>query len=198
MRDNDEGLTQLVAQVEEEPVQFLFVLAVETARGLVGQNHFGLVDECACHGDALFLSSREFSGLVRGPVGQAHDAEQFVGPLFGLGGRGGSDVGRDEDVFQGGELGKQLVKLKDESDVPASECGQFFFFQQAQFGVVVAYASAVRPVEGAHDLQERGFPGSAWPDDADDFSVVDFQIDSFEHLQGAKTFGDSFQSDHGG
>ena len=55
--DDDEGLTETVAKVEEELVEFLLVLGVEAAGGLVGKDDRGVVDEGAGDGDALLLSS---------------------------------------------------------------------------------------------------------------------------------------------
>ena len=44
---DDERLAIAVAQVEEEFVQFLFILGVEAARRFVGKHHIGVVDEGA-------------------------------------------------------------------------------------------------------------------------------------------------------
>ena len=45
--DDDEGLPHLVAEVEEEAVQFLFVVSVEGTAGFIGKDDIGLIDEGA-------------------------------------------------------------------------------------------------------------------------------------------------------
>jgi len=62
--DDNEGLAELLAEVEEELVELLFVLRVEGAGGLVGKDDIGLVHEGAGHGDALLLATRELGGAV--------------------------------------------------------------------------------------------------------------------------------------
>ena len=73
--DNDEGLAELVAQIEEELVEFCLVLGVEGARGLVGEDDGRTVDEGTGHGYALFLTTGEFIGLMGGTVCQSHEVE---------------------------------------------------------------------------------------------------------------------------
>jgi hypothetical protein len=55
--DDDKRLSEFVAQVEEELVKFLLVLRVEGARGLVGKDDGGVVDEGTGYGHALFLTT---------------------------------------------------------------------------------------------------------------------------------------------
>ena len=97
--DDDKGLPELLPQLEEELVQFLLVLRVETARGFIGEDDRGMVHERPGHGDALFLAAREFVGLVAGPVLQSHEGEQFRGPFLGSLGAGAGDIGRNHDVL---------------------------------------------------------------------------------------------------
>ena len=55
--NDDEGLAETVAEVEEELVELLLVMRVERAGGLVGEDDGGVVDEGAGHGDALLLAA---------------------------------------------------------------------------------------------------------------------------------------------
>ena len=73
--DDDEGLAELVAQVEEQLMEFGLVLGIEGAGGLVGEDDGRTVDEGAGHGDTLLLTAGEFVGLVGGTVGQSHEVE---------------------------------------------------------------------------------------------------------------------------
>jgi len=55
--DDDEGLSETVAEVEEQLVQLGLVLGVERAAGLISQDDGGVVDEGTGHGNALFLTA---------------------------------------------------------------------------------------------------------------------------------------------
>ena len=55
--DDDEGLAEAVAEVEEEAVEFLLIVGVEGAGRLVGQDDGRVVDEGAGYGDTLLLAT---------------------------------------------------------------------------------------------------------------------------------------------
>lgn len=80
--DDYESLAELVAQVEEELVQFCLVLRVERARRLVGEHHSRVVHQGARHSHTLLLAAREFVGFVVGAVGESHEVEQFESAFF--------------------------------------------------------------------------------------------------------------------
>lgn len=48
--------------------------------------------------------------------------------------------------------------------------------------------AAVGLIEGAHDLQQGGFAGSAGTDDADYFVGHDVEVDAFEHFEAVEGF----------
>ena len=70
--DDDEGLSELVAQVEEELMELSLVLRVETAAGLIGKYDRGLVHEGTGNSHTLLLATRQLGGLVAGAVLKAH------------------------------------------------------------------------------------------------------------------------------
>ena len=65
-------------------VQFLLVLRIEAAAGLVGKDHIGLVNKSSSYRYALLLASGEFIRLVRGSSGKPHEGEEFFGMPFCL------------------------------------------------------------------------------------------------------------------
>ena len=119
--NDDKGLTEVVAEVEEELMQFFFILCVEGARGLIGKDDGRVVDKCACYGDTLLLTAREFVGLMGGAVGQPHEVEQFLGALLGLFGGCAGDIGGNHDVLDSRELRQELVELEHETDMFVAE-----------------------------------------------------------------------------
>ena len=194
--DDDEGLAETVAEIEEELVQLLLVFAVETARGFVGKDDGGIVDEGTGHSHALFLSAGEFVGLVVGPLGEIHELEQFFGAPLSLAMGCAGNVGWNHDVLDGRELGQQLVELEYETEMTVAEVGQFLLREGSGVDAVDTYGAAVGPVEGADDLQQGGLAGSTGADNADNFAFGDVQVNAFEYLQGAEALGDILDGNH--
>ena len=97
------------------PDHHVAVGLVELAGRLVGEQHGGLDDEGAGHGDALELAAGELGDQ---PVGELVDADPGEG-LHGLLGRldGGHAPAAqgDGDVLGGGERGHQAVALQHEA-----------------------------------------------------------------------------------
>ena len=122
---NDEGLTEFLAQFEEELVQFGLVFAVETARRFVSQDDSRAVYEGPGHCHTLLFSARKLGRLMACAVGKAHESEQFQGTLPGFGCVLAGDVGWNHDVFKGCELGQKLVELKHKADVAVAEVAEF-------------------------------------------------------------------------
>ena len=71
--DDDEGLVELAAEVEEELVKVLLVLTVERTGGFVGEDDVRLIHQGAGYGYALLFATREFVGHVTRAVGQAQE-----------------------------------------------------------------------------------------------------------------------------
>ena len=61
--DHD-GLPQPVAQLEKKTVYLVAVVRIEVARGFVGQQHGGGIDQGPCDGHALLLAAGKLAGLM--------------------------------------------------------------------------------------------------------------------------------------
>ena len=77
MGDDDDGLSEAVAEVEEKLVDVFLGIAVQVARGLVGQNDAGAVDNGSGNGYPLLLPAGEFGGLVLQSVAQSQGRKQL-------------------------------------------------------------------------------------------------------------------------
>lgn len=122
--DDDESLSEFVAQVEEQLMEFGLVLGVETARRFIGQNDGRIVYQGASHGHALLFTAGKFGWLVVGAVGESHKCQKFFSALLGLAVTLACDKGWNHHVLQGRELGKQLMELENESDMLVAEIGE--------------------------------------------------------------------------
>ena len=97
---NDKSLPIAVAQIKEEFVQFLFVLAVETTRGFIGKHHIGVIDEGTCYSHALVLATRHLGRLVVRTPGNAHNLQQLHRLALGLGRLAPGNERRDKYVLK--------------------------------------------------------------------------------------------------
>ena len=126
----------LVAQVEEELVQFFLVFGIQASRRFVCKDDGRVVDKGAGNGYALFLSPRQFVRFVRHPVGQIHEVEDLLRSLLRRSRFFTGDQCGDHHVLQSCELRKKLMELENETDVPVAECCQFLFRKADGFGPV--------------------------------------------------------------
>ena len=83
--DEHRGHVQGVVQVAEPLAQLGPHLSVESAEGLVEQQHLGLDGQGSGQGHALALAAGELRRVALAQVGQADELEQFVHPCLDLG-----------------------------------------------------------------------------------------------------------------
>ncbi len=88
------------------------------------------------------------------------------------------------------------MELEDEAQVLVAESSDVLVFLVGDIDAIDVNGTCVGSIEGAHDLQERGLARSRWADDTHDLSLVDVEVDTFKHLQGAEGFGDVVESYH--
>ena len=79
VRDEQDRLSVILAELEQQLTQFLFVLLVEAAGRFVGKNDVGIHHQGPCRRHALFLASRQFIGLVVHPFAQSQIRQQLFG-----------------------------------------------------------------------------------------------------------------------
>src|SRR5262249_59181985 len=89
---------------------------VEVSRGLVGQDHLGIVDERASDRYPLLLAARELTGKVRLTVGQPHGSQPITGPLSPPPTHHASVEEWQLDVLEGARARKEIERLKHEAD----------------------------------------------------------------------------------
>ena len=187
MGDDHDGLAEPFAQVEEQAVDLVAVVRVEVARGFVGQQHGGRIDQRTGDGHALLLAARKLSGLVVAPRREAHHVEQFGGTAFDIGARTPADQPRNADVLESRELRKQVVELEHEADALVAELRQGPIAQGRDIAAVDLHAPAVGTRQRADDLQKRGLASAAGPHDGDHLALRHVERNAFQHLQRAET-----------
>ena len=187
--DNNEGLTHLVAKVEEEAVQLLLVLRIQRTAGLVGKDNIGLIDKGTGNGHTLLLASGKLVGLMVGTVGKFHELEQLQGTLTGLALTGTGYHGGYHDILECRELGQQLMELEDEADVLVTELAKLGAAEAEDILPPDENLSAIGLIQRAHNLQQRGLTGSAGAHDGHHLATLYLQVDATQYLQSSETLG---------
>src|SRR5436305_5070 len=99
-----------------------FVLGIEVAGRLVGENDAGIIDECSRNAYPLLLAAGKMRGKMLGAVLQAHSIQRLK--CFFLVGHG-MEVLRQHHVFQRGEIRNEMKLLKDEANLLCAKAVEF-------------------------------------------------------------------------
>src|SRR5579864_192243 len=146
-------LMELTQQAEND----FFVLRVEIAGGLVGQNNSGVVDQRSRDADALLLATGELGRQMMRPVAKSDSRQSFEG--FLLVGHA-VEILRQHYVFDGGEEGDQVKLLEDESDLFAAHTIQFGCGNSGYVLAVEPDLARGRAVETSDQVDQRRFAGA--------------------------------------
>ena len=107
-----EGDAQLLVHLFELHLHVFAHLQVESGKGLVKEQNFGLVDDGAGYGNALLLSAGEGVYVAVFIVGHAHHAERLLHFLFDSGGGELLQLEAESNIIEYVEVGKQGVLLE--------------------------------------------------------------------------------------
>ena len=180
MRDHDD---ELVARDLGEQVHDLHAgHAVQRSRGLVGEDGLGIADDGARDGDALHLSARELSGLLFEHPPEPHADEGVLGKLALLFARHTRDGQGEFDILKYGEMGDEIVALKDETHrviavgIPVARAeilGRAVADDEIAVGVVV---------KPAYDVEESGLAAARGTQDGDELAPAEIDADPFQRM----------------
>ena len=168
---DDKGLPVLVAQVEEKLMELAGVGGIEVARGLVGEDHAGMVDQRSRHSHPLLLATGELGGLVMGTVIHLEELEEAQRLVVGVLLRAPPDEGGEGGIFQSGELGQEIVGLEDKAYVLVAELRESGIGELRHIDPLDDDGARIGPVEGAEDLQEGGLARTGSAHDGDHLAL---------------------------
>ncbi len=155
---------------------------IQIARGFIGQDQFGIVDERSGDGYPLLLAAGELAGPVVQAVPQTDASKQLFPPRFGLRGRDSCEAGWQTDVLQGIQLGQEVVGLEDKADFEITESGQL---ASGERGEVLAGEKDISPggyVQTSQKVEERALPGAGRPPKGGQFTSRHGEVDAAENL----------------
>src|SRR6185437_4096044 len=124
MRNDQKGLLEPVAQIEEEPVQLFCIGRIQVPRGLIGKYDVRMIDQCPGYGYTLRLAAGQGTGFVVDAMPYPQHLQQVERFLFHLSFTPPRDPAGNTHILQGAEFRQQMMELEDESDMPVTKSRQ--------------------------------------------------------------------------
>ncbi len=157
-------------------------LQVQVPRRLVGEKEDRLSQQRARDRDALLLASRKLVWVMMHPFRQPELIEQICCRVQRHAPGGSSNPGRHRHVLDGGELGQQMMELKDESDVAVAEPRELVRAHAGQLVLPDTNRSRVGAVEPPEQVEQRRLADPGGADDRQDLPPLDPQVELTEDL----------------
>ena len=108
---------------------------------------------------------------------------------------------REQDVFERGERGDELVGLEDEADGLAADLGELVLGQVADGGAVEVDVAGGGCVQTGEQAEEGRFAAAGGTHDGDELAFGDGEVEAFEDVDGARAVADrlaeSIHDNHG-
>lgn len=111
-------------------------------------------------------------------VSQSDDFEKAICIFACMRARDAIESLRDDEVFEGTEVGEEVVVLIDKAEVFAADEGSFAFCESCDIASVEEDAPAVAFVEESCDMEEGAFTAAGGSDEGGHFARHEFQVDS--------------------
>ena len=125
VRDEHDGDAVALIQFAEQRHDFLAGVGVEIAGRLVGQQQLGLVDQCACNGDALLLPAGYLVGTRARVLSETDFLQHLVGTRQAFGARRAAIDQRQGNVVFQARARQQVEPLEHEADHLIAQQRQF-------------------------------------------------------------------------
>ncbi len=173
-------------------------LGVEGGGGFIEKEEAGFDGEGSGDGHALALAAGEFVGALVGVRFQFEAGQESHGLLEGIRVGGPVDVFKGQgDVFEGREMGEEVVGLKNEPGLEAvlPEGG---FVPERKAGAVQGNGAGVRRLQTAEETEQGGFAAAGRSDQDEGMDVGEVEMDIPEHGTTLERFGEIVQPEiHG-
>jgi hypothetical protein len=189
--DVDEGEADPALDRLQLDLHLLAELEVESTQRLVQQEDARLVHQGPGQGHPLPLAARQLLRLAPFEPHQADHAQGLGRPLTALPGRDPLDHQPVLDVLAHRHVGEQGVVLEHRVDVA---------LVGRQVGDVLALEEdppGGRKLEAGHQAQAGGLPGARWPEDGEELSFPDREVDAVDGRHASEALGHRPQL-HGG
>ena len=141
MRDEHDGLIEIVCERADHIHHVGFGFGVEIAGRLVGEYDFRSRHEGSRYADALLLTARHLRRIMPHAFAKAHTPEHGSGDRFALLFGHAPEHQRHRHVFDGIEIRQQIVGLEHETEVFLPEFRQLPFIEAGDRHATDAHAA---------------------------------------------------------
>src|SRR6266540_6605783 len=178
VRDNDDGLLEILVQSLEQIEDFLAGLRVELSCGLVREEQGRIVRQRDRNGDPLLLTAAQLVRPMARTLGEADEIKEFLRPS--LPGRAvlGGEAHRQLDVLLGGQCRDEVEELEDEARLSQSIPNEFSVGEVDEVGSVHLDSTRGRAVDPAQDIQEGRLAAPRRPSNRNEFAVIDVHVEA--------------------
>ena len=187
MGDDDNGHAGAAAGVLQQFENGLAGVVVQGAGGLVAEQKLWVLGQGPGDGHPLLLAAGELSREVGKACFQSHLPEH-LGRIQ----RVAADLRGKLHIFQGRQVGNQIVELENKSNIIAAVGGQLALVERRNLLAVQDDFAAGRRVHAAENIQKGRFACAGGADNDTDFSLFNGKTDIVEgdgfHISGLIDF----------
>jgi hypothetical protein len=178
---HENGGTEAVGSFANEAEDQFTAGGIEIASGFIGDEEFGGLDDGAGDGYTLHLAAGDLMRVDSGFIGEADPLEALHRDVRCVG-RAGKQQGQ-LNIFENGEVGEELEKLKNEADRFAAKCGQVGFAEARGGASIDEDLAGGGEVHGAGQVEERAFAAAATAQESGDRAGLGSERDIIESLE---------------
>jgi hypothetical protein len=154
---------------------------VEVARGLVRQENFRFVHDGPGYSNPLAFSPGKGGYPLARPVGKSNAFQCPSCQLCGPGAGHSPDHGLHGHIFQGGEFGQQMVKLKHKAQRTVTQSGLFFGRHAGHIQSLKHYPPLGGNIQCAQQMQKGGLSRTRRPNNGYGLSCSNGQANFIEN-----------------
>ena len=170
MRDDDHGHPLLPAHILQKFQDRLTGLVIQSARRLVAEKKLGILGKGSCDRNPLLLPAGKLRRKIPEPAFQSH-FRQHSGRVQ----RFPADLKSKLHILKSRQIGNQIVKLKDKTDILPAVAGKLTSGVAGDVPAVHINLPRGGLIHSAEDIQHRGLARAAGAYDHDKFPFGDFK-----------------------
>ena len=184
MGDHDRAEFSFPAKVMKQLKNQIAGPRIKIAGWFIGEQQLRLHDQSPGEGRSLLFTAGKFQNFMVAAMTEFHLGQEFLCRVEHLLLTPAGNETGDHDIFQGGEIGEQMMELKDEAHRCVAKIRQFFWRAAQQWLVAVEHLSCAGQIEGAEDLQQGGFAGAGGTDNPCHFAGFNSQGNALQDAYG--------------
>ena len=178
MCDQHDGLVEVMGECTDHRHDLGFGFRVKVAGRLIGEHHLGLGHKRPGDADALLLAARHLARVMAETMAEPDPCEHATRRTFALFLGHAAEHQRHCHVFERGQIGQQVVRLEYEAKMLLAEGRQLTLVEFADGYAADSHAAARRFFHAGQLVEQRGFAGAGFAENAADLALRDTEIDT--------------------